>query len=105
MGSVFSGCNPVYGVEEVAFQIKDTGADIILVDPSLLGILEKATQKTGFAKGRIFLFSDSTVRETRGFEDWSSILASEKEACEWKWPELVPDKADSCTAVLNYSSG
>jgi 4-coumarate--CoA ligase len=105
MGSVFSGCNPVYGVEEVAFQIKDTGAEFILVDPTLLDTLEKATQKTGFSSEKIFLFSDRTLRETRGYKDWRSILASEKEARAWTWPELGPEMADSCTAVLNYSSG
>jgi 4-coumarate--CoA ligase len=105
MGSVFSGCNPVYGVEEVAFQIEDTDAEFILVDPSLVDVLEKACQKTEFPKEKIFLFSDRNLRETRGYEDWRSVLASDKEARDWKWPELGPKMADSCTAVLNYSSG
>ncbi|KAL1304147.1 hypothetical protein AAFC00_000574 [Neodothiora populina] len=104
-GRVFSGCNPAYGPDEIAFQITNTGARLILVDPSLLDTVLKAVDQIRFPRSRIFLFSDETCQEKRGVPDWHSFIASQDEAEAWQWHRMTPQESKSRIAVLNYSSG
>ncbi|OJD33023.1 4-coumarate-ligase [Diplodia corticola] len=104
-GYIFSGCNPAYGVEETVYQIENTGAKAIFVDPALVATLLKAASNTNFPHNRIFLFSDTECSPQRSLSDWRSILAPPSLASTWRWPSLSPQLARTTTAVLNYSSG
>jgi 4-coumarate--CoA ligase len=104
-GRVFSGCNPAYTVNEVAYQIENTGTTLILVDPSLLDNALAAADKVGFPHECIFLFLDEPCKSQRGIQDWSSFLATEKAAEGWQWHRMSADESRTRTAVLNYSSG
>ncbi|KAL1644435.1 hypothetical protein SLS58_004349 [Diplodia intermedia] len=104
-GFIFSGCNLVYGVEETVYQIENTEAKAILVDPALLTTLLKAASKTNFSHNRIYLFSDTECSPQQSLSDWRSILPSLSLASTWRWPTLSPQHARTTTAVLNYSSG
>lgn len=104
-GLIFSGANPVYGVDEVAFQIRNTEAKAILVEPPLLDVLTKAAQKTSFPTPRIYLFSDDDCQTINGMKDWKTIIAPLSESFAWRWPTLSGTQSATTTAVLNYSSG
>ncbi|KAK8229260.1 4-coumarate-CoA ligase [Phyllosticta capitalensis] len=104
-GRVFSGCNPGYGVAELVYQIQNTEAKVILVEPTLLETLLQAAEKIGFPSSRILLFSDVSCPKRKGIADWQSILPSEDEAKFWNWPNLDGDAARTTLASLNYSSG
>lgn len=104
-GRIFSGCNPAYTVKEIAFQIENTGAKLILVDPGLLGNALKAADKVGFPHDRIFLFSDQPCGTQEGVQDWSSFLSTPEAARDWQWHRMSPEESRTKTAVLNYSSG
>ncbi|PNS21195.1 4-coumarate--CoA ligase-like 7 [Sphaceloma murrayae] len=106
-GRVFSGCNPAYGVNETSFQIENTGAKIILVEPVYLSTVLEAAAKSGFPKERIYLFTDKRCTTTDGVLDWSSFLPalSDARVRSWSWHRMSPRESRTRTAVLNYSSG
>lgn len=104
-GRIFNGCNPAYGDKEAAYQIENTGAKLILVEPMFLDTVLKATQRTGFPRERIYLFSDKPCNPTKGIEDWRSMLGSDREAEKWQWHRMNAIESKTTTAVLNYSSG
>ncbi|KAL1625669.1 hypothetical protein SLS54_003141 [Diplodia seriata] len=90
---------------ETLYQIENTEAKAILVDPALLTTLLKAASKTNFSHNRIYLFSDTECSPQQSLSDWRSILPSPSVASSWRWPPLSPQHARTTTAVLNYSSG
>ncbi|KAK3057473.1 hypothetical protein LTR09_001657 [Extremus antarcticus] len=104
-GRIFAGCNPAYGVEETSYQLENTGAKAIFVEPQYLDTVLKAAEKTGVSRDRIFLFNDRPCEAVQGIRDWRSILGSEQEAEQWQWHRMSPVESKSRTAVLNYSSG
>ncbi|KAJ9639897.1 hypothetical protein H2201_007324 [Coniosporium apollinis] len=104
-GHVFSGCSPAYGVAETVYQIENTGAQAILVDPDHLKVVLAAAQKCNFPKDRIFLFSDTPCETTQGIRDWRTMLADPSDAELWDWEHMNADQSRTTTAVLNYSSG
>lgn len=104
-GHVFSGVNPGYGVHETAYQIENTGAKVLLVEPKLLDVALPASEKVKFPRDRIFLFSDEESQTVQGCRDWRSMLATAEEARDATWKALSAEEARRTTAVLNYSSG
>ena len=104
-GRVFSGVNPIYTVSEVVYQIKDTGAKVMLVYPSLLDTALAAAEQAGLPVNRLFQFSDSECQMKRGVKDWQHLLASDDEADAYRWPELRGEAAIQTPATINYSSG
>jgi len=104
-GRVFTGGNPAYGVDELSFQLNNTGAKLIFVQPQFLETVLKVADKNSFPRKRIFLFDDKPCARSHGIPDWSSMLGTDAEGAQWQWPELSPEKSRSTMAVLNYSSG
>lgn len=122
---IFSGANPAYTapgmphpkldisnyrltnfLAEIAHQLDNTGAKIILAHPSKLDAVLAAAAKLNFPKDRIFQFSDTpTNASSSGILDWTTILASQADAASWRWPELSPQQAKTTVATVNYSSG
>lgn len=90
---------------ELAHQLSNADAKLILSHPSKLdGVLE-AADKVKFPRSRIFQFSDAVNPVRNGIQDWSAFFASEAEASGWSWPELGADEARRTVATINYSSG
>ncbi|KAK5134789.1 hypothetical protein LTR08_006164 [Meristemomyces frigidus] len=104
-GRVFTGCNPAYGVNETSFQLENTGARLVLVEPQFLDIVLKAAAKNNFPPERIYLFSDKPCKEQQGVKDWSTMLGSDHEAQSWTWHRMSAQESKTRTAALNYSSG
>ncbi|KAA6414732.1 MAG: 4-coumarate- ligase [Lasallia pustulata] len=104
-GYIFSGCNPAYGVAETRYQIDNTGAKVMLVDPLLLKFALEAADKAKFPRDCIFLFSDDEYLPTQGLKDWRTMLASAEESEKWQWESFNAVQSKNRTAVLNYSSG
>ena len=104
-GRLFTGCNPAYGVNETAYQLDNTGAKTIFVEPQFLDIVLQAAEKNGLSKDGIFLFSDRDCRTTKGIRDWRTIIGSENEARGHRWLRMSAQESKTTTAVLNYSSG
>jgi len=102
---IFSGANPIYTVNEVAYQMQDTGAKAIFVHPSLLDTAISAARKAGLPQDRLFQFDDHPHPEKEGVKDWFSVLGSDSAASSYHWPKLSPEQAKETVATINYSSG
>ena len=90
---------------ETRYQVENTGAKVILVDPLLLKTALEAADKAKFPRGRILLFSDDESLPTQGLKDWRTMLGSPEESEKWQWTSLNAEQSKTRTAVLNYSSG
>ncbi|KFZ22569.1 hypothetical protein V502_02879 [Pseudogymnoascus sp. VKM F-4520 (FW-2644)] len=104
-GFVFSGTNPAYTLNEMIHQLKDTRAKTLLVHPSLFDTAAMACKQTKFPMDRLFWFSDEECAALGDVRDWRSILASEEETRDWRWPELSGIETSQSVAAINYSSG
>lgn len=104
-GRIFTGCNPAYGVEETSYQLENTGASVIFVEPAFVDTVLKAAKKNKIPKERIFLFSDRPCKPIHGVQDWRTMLAAQKEAENWQWHRMGSRESKTTVAALNYSSG
>ncbi|ETS75249.1 hypothetical protein PFICI_13733 [Pestalotiopsis fici W106-1] len=104
-GYVFSGANPAYTVPEVAHQIVNTGAKVILVHPKHVETAKAAAEKAQFPSSRIFQFSDFPNPSYHGISDWRSFIANESDGDAYQWPEMSPAESQTAVATVNYSSG
>ncbi|RDA89904.1 hypothetical protein CP533_2942 [Ophiocordyceps camponoti-saundersi (nom. inval.)] len=100
-GFVFSGVNPAYRADEIAHQLSNSTAKIVLAHPSIVDTVVEAAARVGIAKDCIFQFSDQVAQERAGVRDWTTIIASCEQADGWQWPDLEPN----AIAAINYSSG
>lgn len=99
MPSSYGGC------AEVAFQITNTDAKLMFVDPTLLDTALLAAEKANFPRDRIYLFSDEPCQTTNDIRDWRSMLAAQDAVQGWSWRTLSGDESKRTPAVINYSSG
>jgi 4-coumarate--CoA ligase len=58
-GGVVSPANPAYTAEELAFQLKDSGAKALITQLPLLEIAQKAAQMVGLPEDRIIVMGDA----------------------------------------------
>jgi 4-coumarate--CoA ligase len=86
-------------------QIKNTGAQIILVHPTMIKTAVAAAEKAGLSRNRIFQFSDIECKTLDGVKDWRAMIGSEREGDKYSWPKLSPEQAVNTVATINYSSG
>ncbi|KAL8823336.1 MAG: hypothetical protein Q9191_005952 [Dirinaria sp. TL-2023a] len=90
---------------ELAYQIEDTKASVLLAHPDVISTALAAAHKAGLPKERVFLFSDESKPETEGLADWRSILGSDDEATRYRWNTMNEWDAVNTVATINYSSG
>lgn len=103
-GRVFSGMNPIYTVNEIVHQIKNTGARTILAHPSLLRNALTAASQAGISTDRIFQFSDQWQQPLLGIKDWTQMAGSVAEAAQYTW-DSMGQRSTTTVATINYSSG
>lgn len=99
-GGVVSPANPAYTVEELAFQIKDSGAKALVTQADLLGVATKAALMSGISKDRIMLIGDDKDLSSK-VDHFSSCRGNFKNYPSHR--PLIEPKHD--LAVLCYSSG
>ena len=90
--------NPDYVVEEITFQLKDSGAKYIVTSLTCLPNVINAAAKANIPPANIFLFGN---KEEKGVKPYFSLMF-EKEANPVKF---LSNKVKSTTAYLCYSSG
>ena len=100
----YTGANPAYTVDELAYQMSIVKAAVVLIHPSLFKIGLAAAKKAKLVSKRILLFSDDDCPEQEGVRDWKNFLASEEDAVSWEWDDLGHD-ATKQIATINFSSG
>ena len=78
-GGIFTGANPGYVARELAYQLRDSGAEFLLCAAESLDAGLDAAAQIGLRKDRIFVF-DKEVRyeldnqNLRGCRHWSTLL-------------------------------
>ncbi|KAI8909402.1 hypothetical protein DFJ77DRAFT_472376 [Powellomyces hirtus] len=90
--------NPSYTADEVAYQLKDAGAKIIIASPLLLPVVVPAAAKAGIAKSNIFLLNAEAISGVKSlYELFSSQYLPPV--------EFTRDELMNRPAYLCYSSG
>lgn len=99
-GGIISPANPGYGVEELTYQLKDSGAKAIATQWDMLENAKKAAKNVGIPEDRIILIGDKRDESVK-FKQFTSIrnLAGTSRYIRTK---VDPDKD---LAFLVYSSG
>ncbi|KAM3528966.1 hypothetical protein NHJ13051_002112 [Beauveria bassiana] len=104
----FTGANPAYTPKEIAYQITNCEAKVILAHPSKIDDVLTAAAEAQFPQDRIFHFSDDVsgaAGPVQGLRDWTALLADDAAASSWTWPSLSAAEARTQLATINYSSG
>ena len=89
----------------MAYQMKDTGAKVVLVHPVFLENVRTAARQAGLSDENLLLFSDTENDQIGRIGDWRSILPPEREVMARSWPTLSSSSARNTVATVNYSSG
>jgi 4-coumarate--CoA ligase len=74
-GGVASPANPAYTADELAAQMRDSGAKALVTQKALLGVAQEAAAKAGLRPDRIILLGDGKD-ETGHFKHFSEISAA-----------------------------
>ena len=104
-GLVFSGANAAYQPAELAHQLTDSSAKLVLVHPTVLDIALAATQQMGWSEQQqtaqivIALRDDEAGPAAQRFKTLDYLLSSQKME-----PHPVKDVKNT-VAYLGYSSG
>ncbi|EXJ79122.1 hypothetical protein A1O3_08623 [Capronia epimyces CBS 606.96] len=99
-GGVVSPANPGYTVAELVYQLKDSGARVLVTHLSVLDNARKAAAEVGIPESDILLLGKDGD-PGRKFKHWSAVRNLEG-TVRWKSPKIDP-KTD--LAFLVYSSG
>ncbi|PKY02836.1 acetyl-CoA synthetase-like protein [Aspergillus campestris IBT 28561] len=99
-GGVVSPANPAYTVEELAFQLKNSGAKALITQAAQLPVATKAAQQAGIPDDHIILIGDQ--RDPSGkFKHFTSVR-NISGATRFRKTKINPEKDLS---FLVYSSG
>ena len=99
-GGILSPANPGYTAEELAFQLKDSGAKGLVTQKPFLKAAQKACKIAGIDDDRIILIGDERD-ETARFKHFTS-LRNISGASRYRKTKIDPKKD---LAFLVYSSG
>ncbi|KAK3843559.1 MAG: hypothetical protein J3R72DRAFT_440292 [Linnemannia gamsii] len=104
LAGITTTVNSAYNADELAFQLQDSGATIMITHPELLAIARAGAKKVGLPEEKIFLYGDQTVD---GFRPYSSLLppASTPESQLVEPVKLNAQEVKETTALICYSSG
>ena len=108
-GGIFTGANPTYNAREVAYQVENSRAKIVICAETSLRTGIEAMRLANKEKSNLLVFDegydtfDGKGKDRLDCKHWTSILKGPEEARQFQWddrPDLVHD-----TICLNYSSG
>lgn len=99
-GGIVSPANPAYTAEELAFQLKNSGAKVLATQPAVLSVAKEAAKKAGVREDHIILLGDQRDPEAR-FKHFTSVLNISR-ATRYRKQKISPE---SDVAFLVYSSG
>ncbi len=110
-GGIFTGANPTYVARELAYQLQDSGATILVTSEGSLDVALEAARSINFPNDKILVMGDGSevfddcAQSVNGIKHWTSLLASSSEGQAYRWKEFAGKEEMLTTAVLNYSSG
>lgn len=99
-GGVVSPANPAYTVDELAFQLKNSGAKALATQTSVLSVAKQAAKKVGMPEDRIILIGDQRDPDAR-VKHFTSVR-NVSGTSRYRKQKVTPEKD---VALLVYSSG
>ena len=100
LGAIISPANPGYTVGELAYQLKDSGAKVVVAHFGVIDTVRKACAQVGIPESKIILLG-AAKDSSRKFKHWTSVRN-----LEWTYRMRSPKiTAKSDLAFLVYSSG
>lgn len=99
-GGIVSPANPGYSVEELAFQLKDSGARALVTQWAHIDTARKAAEKVGIDPENIILIGDK--RDPEGRHKHFTSVRNTSGATRYRKAKINPSKD---LAFLVYSSG
>ncbi|MCJ1391123.1 hypothetical protein MMC18_003985 [Xylographa bjoerkii] len=99
-GGILSPANPGYTAEELAFQLKDSGAKALITQTPFLSVALQAAKHVGIPENRIILIGDERD-ETHKFKHFTSVRNTAG-TNRYRRTKIDPKKD---LAFLVYSSG
>ncbi|CAG7945857.1 unnamed protein product [Penicillium olsonii] len=99
-GGVLSPANPAYTADELAFQLKNSGAKGLATQVSALSVAKQAAKKVGMSEDRIILIGDMRDSDAR-IKHFTSVR-NISGATRYRKQKVTPEKD---VAFLVYSSG
>ncbi|KAJ9195637.1 hypothetical protein DTO164E3_6713 [Paecilomyces variotii] len=99
-GGVVSPANPAYTPEELAYQLKNSGAKVLATQVPLLPVAREAAKRAGVPEDRIILLGDQRDPQAK-FKHFTSIR-NISGAAKYRRTKVNPSKD---LAFLVYSSG
>ena len=108
-GGIFTGANPTFTSRELAHQLRDSGASILLCADSSTETGVQAAKEAGLDQSRVFVFNGQIYEgkgsSSNGCRYWGDLLAPQSEAKSFQWDDLTNSGEENTTLALNYSSG
>ncbi|KAF7591795.1 hypothetical protein BBP40_001121 [Aspergillus hancockii] len=99
-GGVVSPANPAYTIEELAFQLKNSGAKAVITQVAQLPVVKEAAKQVNIPEDRIILIGDARDPEAR-IKHFTSVR-NISGATRYRKAKINPEKDLS---FLVYSSG
>ncbi|KAJ9626355.1 hypothetical protein H2203_003987 [Taxawa tesnikishii (nom. ined.)] len=99
-GAIVSPANPGYTAEELAFQLKDSGAKAVVTQWPVIETVRKAAKQVGIPEDRIILIGDK--RDPEGKIKHFTSVRNTSGATRYRRTKVDPEKD---LAFLVYSSG
>ncbi|EXJ67857.1 uncharacterized protein A1O5_09204 [Cladophialophora psammophila CBS 110553] len=109
-GCIFTAASPTASSSELAYQLRDSGATLLLTGPDRIDVALSAAVEVGLSRDRVSVFHDPdedlSAYNLHGLKSWTEIWTSEEGVRYWSWKRLSTlEEADKKTAIINYSSG
>lgn len=115
-GCVFTGANPGFTARELAFQLRDSQANVMIAASQNGKTALEAAQACGMDVSKLFLIEQGNIRDSDPDDapvraddkltmprSWTHLIASEAQGHDFHWNE--PENSEAAVCTLNYSSG
>ncbi|KAF9404472.1 hypothetical protein BGZ94_004152 [Podila epigama] len=104
LGGITTTVNSAYTADELAYQLQDSGASVMVTHPELLPIAIEGARKVGLSTDKIFLYGDKAVG---GYRPYTAIMPPANTP-ESQLAPIVPLNGQASidtTCLICYSSG
>ncbi|KAE9368680.1 acetyl-CoA synthetase-like protein [Stipitochalara longipes BDJ] len=108
-GCIFTGCTPAASIQELEYQLKDSGATLILSGLEAAQKAVEAASRVNLPASRIFSFCSLDLDaepQPCNLKPWTALWSPLTEVKSWNWKRITnKTEAQKTTAIINYSSG
>lgn len=109
-GGIFTGANPTFTPRELAHQLSDSGASVLICSDASIDTGIEAAKQANLDPSRVFVFNgqiyDGKGSASKGCRYWGDLVSPDSpEVRSFAWPDYFEAGENNATLALNYSSG